>query len=179
MSKKDIVKTQTVDETTESPKEVIKKRLTIKDIPLDTIVEVRNGFYGSLEYKDKRTGFSVVWNEFGSPQYMTLEELLTLKNTQIAFIEKNWIILTGENAENAMNFLQVEKYYQHVPDLDNFDDMFKFSPKQIIEKISPMAEGIKISIAQRAVELIKNKTLDSMSKIEALEKALNMELIER
>jgi hypothetical protein len=110
---------------------------------------------------------------------MTLSELLTLKNTQIAFIEKNWIMLVGDNAGDVMNFLQIEKYYQHIPDVDNFDDIFKFTTKQIAEKITPMAEGIKISIAQRALELIKDKTLDSISKIEAFEKALNMELIER
>lgn len=171
--------------TTESATESIiekvkpKKRLTLKDIPPLTLVEVRSNFYGTLVYVSRKTGYEIVWNEFGTSQYMTVEELSTMRNTQINFFKNNWIVLEGENAQDILEMLQVDRFYVNAIDIDNFDEIFSMSPDEITETISKLPDGTKESIARRAFELIESKKLDSMKCIEALEKALNVELIDR
>ena len=62
---------------------------------------------------------------------------------------------------------------------ESFNELFVSSPEQIEETIGKLSAGQKKSVAFRAKQLIKDGKIDSIKVINALEKSLSIELIER
>lgn len=162
------------------------KKLNIRNLPLSATIWVYSNCFGGLKYISKRTGYTVVWDNFKSKQPISLEELITMKNTQRSFFEKNWILLSSfvdaeyENeysVEEILEFLQVRQYYSSVLCPENLEEVFEMSASEIESRVPNMSTGVKTAISVRANELIESGRLDSLTKIKALEKALNCELI--
>lgn len=61
--------------------EVKSAPIVAKDIDLNQLIVVRNGYQGRLVYKSNRTHEKFVWPEFGSEQMIELKELRNAKNT--------------------------------------------------------------------------------------------------
>lgn len=157
-----------------------KEKLPINNLPLFTKVWVRSNCYGELIYISQKT-----WDNFGSRQPMTLEELITMRNTYIKFFTKNLIIIEGfQDAEYAqtysveeiLEYLQVSQYYKSSLCPDNLEEVFRMTPDKIEECVPNMSSGVKSAITIRANELITNGQLDSMKLVTSLEKALGCEL---
>lgn len=160
------------------------QKINIKNIPLNTTVLVRSNCYGQLVYKSKKTGFQIEWDNVSSQQYLTLDELLTMRNTYRKFFEKNWIIIEGFtdeeyadiSAEEILDFLQVKSFYTNLLCPENIDELFRMSPEEIEKRIARISSGSKDFIIIRANELIESRQLDGLNIIDALEKSLNCEL---
>jgi hypothetical protein len=169
----DITENITVDKITTA------KRIqsTIK-IPLETIVPVTCNVQGGAVYTSKKiNGYIVEWDEYGSTEYMELSELVSMRNTDKRFFEDNWVICEDTEDYKAIqiyDFLKVAKYYANVFTPENIDTIFNEAPKQIIKIISTLSEGMKGTIATRAKIKVDAKEIDSNSKIEALETALDV-----
>ncbi len=150
---------------------------TIK-IPLETIVPVTCNVQGGAVYTSKKiNGYIVEWDEYGSTEYMELSELVSMRNTDRRFFEDNWVICEDTEDYKAMqiyDFLKVAKYFENVFTPENIDNIFNETPKQIIRIISTLSEGMKGTIATRAKIKVDAKEIDSNSKIEALETALDV-----
>lgn len=164
-----------------SNEDKIQKAKTIQStvrIPLDTIVPVTSNIKGNLIYVSKKmAGYAINWDDFGATEYIELSELVSMRNSDRRFFEDNWIICEDTDEYSAMqiyDFLKVGKYYKNVFTPENIDTIFEKEPSQIIRTISTLSKGMKETIAVRAKEKIDAKELDSNSKIEALETALNM-----
>ena len=65
----------------ETVAEVKTAPIVAKDIDLNQLIVVRNGYQGRLVYKSARTHEKFVWPEFGSEQMIELRELRNAKNT--------------------------------------------------------------------------------------------------
>ena len=159
----------------------VQKAKTIQNtvrIPLDTIVPVTSNIKGNLIYVSKKmAGYTINWDDFGATEYIELSELVSMRNSDRRFFEDNWIICEDTDEYSAIqiyDFLKVGKYYKNVFTPENIDTIFEKEPSQIIKTISTLSKGMKETIAVRAKEKIDAKELDSNSKIEALETALNM-----
>lgn len=144
------------------------------DIPLNTMVEVRNGCMGELTYICK-DGNIKIFRSFGDEDYIELADLVNCRNKYPKMFAKNWLMMDDEYLE----FLNVSHYYKNALDIDEFDTIFDLSVVDMETKLKELSDGQKRGVCQRAYELIENKTLDSMAKIECIEKTLNVELIER
>lgn len=155
-----------------------RKKLTLADVPLTELVEVQSCFYGNLIYVSKKTGYRIEWNEFGAIQYVSVEDLLAMRNSQPAFFTNQWIRLIGDNASDVINFLQLEKYYSKTAGFDSFDDIFNGSPQKIKEIVSSFTDSMKESFARYTYSLMQSGGLDSLKKIEAVETATGFELKE-
>lgn len=167
--------------TEKSDADIVQKAKAIQNtvrIPLDTIVPVTSNIKGNLIYVSKKmAGYTINWDDFGSTEYIELSELVAMRNSDRRFFEDNWIICEDTDEYSAMqiyDFLKVSKYYKNVFTPENIDTIFEKEPSQIIKIISTLSKGMKETIAVRAKEKIDTKELDSNSKIEALETALNM-----
>lgn len=149
-------------------------------IPLDTLIPCRSGVQGTLIYLSKRiTGYRIEWDEYDSIEYVELSELLSMRNTNKGFYVNNWLFFedTDEySATDIYNFLEVAKFYENTIVGEELDNIFTKSPEEITEIIKKLSNGVKSTIASKARLLIDSKQLDSGNKIEALEKALNVEL---
>jgi len=164
---------------------VKKNKMSIKNLPLSTSVLVRSNCFGQLVYESKKTGFQIEWNDTNTPQYLTLEELLVMRNTYRKFFEKNWIVIDGFvepeysemfSVEDILDFLQVKRFYKNLLCPENIDDLFKMSADEIEKRIKISSSGSRDFIIIRANELIESRKLDSLTVINTLEKVLNCEL---
>lgn len=145
----------------------------------DELVEVKSNFYGTLFYKSKVTGFECEWSNCGDVNLLTIAELQNMRNGQRDFFSENWVMLVGDNAEQALDWLQIRKYYSDIVELDDLDEVFTWSPEKIETVVTKIARGAKDSIAMRAYDLIESGSLDSIKTIKAIEAATGYVLMEK
>lgn len=183
MSTENKAKTKTPKTTTKAAVvdvvvEEIKKPIIAKDIDLNQLIVVRNGYQGKLVYKSPRTHEKFVWPEFGSEQMIELMELRNAKNTYKKYFMNNWFMFDDEFAW-VVDYLGMTQYYKHAIKVDSFDDVFTKSPSEIEKIVAKLSEGQKKSLGYRARRLIAEDGIDSNKAIAALEASLGIELIER
>lgn len=158
--------------------EVVKKPIIAKDIDLNQLIAVRNGYQGRLVYKSPRTHEKFVWPEFGTEQMIELMELRNAKNTYKKYFINNWFMFDDEYAW-VIDYLGMGQYYKHALKVDSFDDVFTKSPTEIEKTVAKLSDGQKKSLSYRARQLIAEGEIDSNKAIAALEKSLGIELVER
>lgn len=156
-------------------KTVIRKKIN-KDLDPSMFVEVKNGFNGILVYISKKTGEEFRWDKFGDIQEMELSELRNAKNHSKAFFVNNWFLIDDEE---VIDWLGVSQYYKNALTSGTFDELFSKEPDEIEEIFKELPDGQKRSLLYRSRELIDNGTIDSIKTINALEKCLGVELIDR
>lgn len=147
-----------------------------KELNPTMMVTVKNGFNGTLVYKSKRTGEVFVWDAFGSEQEMELQDLKAAKNTYKAFFVNNWFLFDDPE---IIEWLGMSQYYKHALNTESFNELFHMSPEEIESTIQKLSDGQKKSVAFRAKQLIREGEIDSIKVINALERSLSVELIER
>lgn len=151
-----------------------------KSISTDYMIPVKSGVNGILVYVSKKTfGYEVEWNNFGDIEYIEYSELLSMRNTTKAFFENNWIYFEDTDdytAQELYEALRVDRYYKNTVLGKNIDSIFDKTPDEIQEIITPLSKGIKETIALTARAKIDAGELDSIKRIETLEKSLNVEL---
>ena len=126
-----------------------------------------------LVYESRsQLGYRVYWDGYLSEAWMEYKELINMRSTYRAFFERPWIICDWDVLED----LRVEQYYKNIIDLENLDDVFKKTPKELEKTLKEVPDGIKALIVDRAFELRREKKLDSLSVIETIEKTLNVDL---
>lgn len=158
--------------------EVVKKPIIAKDIDLNQLIAVRNGYQGRLVYKSPRTHEKFVWPEFGTEQMIELMELRNAKNTYKKYFINNWFMFDDEYAW-VIDYLGMGQYYKYALKIDGFDDVFVKSPSEIEKTVAKLSDGQKKSLSYRARQLIAEGEIDSNKAIAALEKSLGIELVER
>ena len=67
----------------------------------------------------------------GDVNLLTIAELQNMRNGQRDFFSENWVMLVGDNAEQALDWLQIRKYYSDIVELDDLDEVFTWSPEKI------------------------------------------------
>lgn len=162
-----------IDPPIEKPKQLIPK-----EIDLNQLIPVLNGYQGLLVYKSTRTTEKFVWPEFGSEQTMELRELRNAKNTWKKYFINNWFMFDEEYAW-VVDYLGMGQFYKYALKIDEFDSLFTMSPDEIEEAVSKLSAGQKRSVSYRAKQLIAAGEIDSFKAIAALERSLGIELVEK
>lgn len=142
------------------------------------IILVRSGFNGLLTYTSPKTGEVFVWDEFGAVQEMELGELRTARNSARAFYENNWFMFDDEY-KWVVDYIGVSQFYKNAISLDDFDNIFSKTPKEIEAIVSEMSAGQKQSLVYRARQKVVDGEIDSRRVIAALEKSLGITLDEK
>lgn len=156
--------------------ETTKKPVVPKEIDLNQIITVRNGFQGRLVYKSKRTGERWSWESFGAEQDMELSELKNARNSNKKYFINNWFMF---DEDWVIDYLGMRQYYKNSLNIQDFDQLFKKPVGEIEDIISKLSEGQRKSVAYRAKQLIAEEEIDSNRVINTLEKCLGVELVER
>lgn len=153
-----------------------REHFTPKEIPLNTIVAVRNGCQGRLIYKSPKTGEVFRWEEFGDVQDMELGELRNVRGANKKFFQKNWFMF---DEPWVIDYLGVGQFYKSALTIDEFDELFTLSPEDIKKRLENVSEGQKRAVGYRARMLIAEDAIDSNKVIAALEQALGTQLVDR
>lgn len=154
------------------------KPIVAKDIDLNQLIVVQNGYQGRLVYKSARTNEKYVWPEFGSEQMIELHELRNAKNTWKKYFRDNWFMFDEEYAW-VIDYLGMTPYYKNALKVDSFDKLFEKPASEIEKTVAKLSSGQKKSVAYRARQLIAEEKIDSNKAIAALEESLGIELVER
>ena len=170
-------KKTTVTEEPKATASTSSKTYKVKtELDPNMIVAVKNGFSGMLVYKSVRSGETFRWESFGDEQDMELQELKNARNASKDFFINNWFLIDDPE---VLEYLGVQKYYENSLSSDGFEELFEKDPKEIEKIVKEMPSGQKSSLKYRAKQLIADGTIDSMKVINALEKGLSVELVER
>ena len=135
---------------------------------------------GKLYYKSNTTiGYDVMWENFGDVHEIEFRELTIMKSSQLMFFKENWISIPDSFPlkEEVLNRLHVKQYYKSEIDPYNMALLFDMSVSAMTEKIKEMPHSLVDSFMRYAKESVDNGTLDSISKIRAIENVLNVKLI--
>ena len=178
---KDVEKTTSDVSTKEAPKTTAKKapakkpeKLRVTQIDKSLEIAFRNNVNGTLVYKCPKHGTTYILGEFGDEDYMTFDEVLTMKNTARVFLENYWLILTevidGEyTIAQIREALGIDYLYNGdnsaVLDIDKFIsgnvDTFKTKFPKLDEKIQDI-------IINRASALYKRNEISDIELIKFL-----------
>ena len=153
----------------------VKTEAAQRELKPDSYVTVRNGFNGRLVYKTRKTGERFVWEDFGAEQDMEIQELKNAKNSYKSFFEENWFMLDPD----VIAYLGVERYYKDALTIDGMDALFNMDADEVKKKVSRLSNGQKATIAYRAKQMIRDKQIDSLRVIGALEASLGIQLMDR
>jgi hypothetical protein len=165
-----------VDEIKEAePKKPVSKRVVKKELPLNTLVKIKNGYSGTLVIGLPKSGYDVILNNFGDEDAIELGELRQIRNSHPDFFEKNWILLDDHD---VIEFLNVQKFYKNTLNPDEFEELFEKEPDEVTSTLLTMSDGQKTAFARRARQKIEDGTLDSRNTIKAIEKTLGYSLTE-
>lgn len=154
------------------------KRKPLPKLDLNELVEVESCFHGTLNFVSGKTGRRASWSGFGATDYLTVEDLLSMRNTQPAFFKNNWIILTGDNADSVFEYLQLGRFYKDYRSLEDFTELFSMSPEELKDALGRMNSEAKENVARHAYSLIQEGELDSVRLIEVIEDATGFNLRE-
>lgn len=140
---------------------------------MDELISVVCITNSPLVYESKnQLGYRVDWSGYLQENWIEYKELINMRGSQRAFFEQPWIICDWD----VLVDLKVDHYYKNIIDLENLDDVFKKTINELIETLQIVPNGIKNLIVDRAYELRREKKLDSLNVIEAIEKTLNIDL---
>ena len=168
VSKTEAVKTDLVEDTGKATPPARKQYAP------DDMISVRSTVGGTLLYKSiMPQGGVYIWSSIGETCEIPYSELMIMRNSQRAFFEKNWVVADRDVLEQ----LDVARYYSDEVDYDDVDAVFKMSPADIERTISIMSTEMKGAVRLRAISMCKSGALDSVQKIRALERALNIDLL--
>ena len=125
-------------------------------------------------------------NELAMGTYtITIGSTTTLKKDDVLKgikFDENWITILGIDSaddeyddvtvEEIYDALMISQYYKSdIP--DDIGEIFNWSPDKIRETLPKLTSSMKTSVIIRANELIENGTLDSISRVKAIEESLN------
>lgn len=147
------------------------------EVQLTDMVCVRSCFYGNLVYVSKKTGAIIEWQNFDAEQYMTVEELLYMRNSQPRFFKEPWIRIVGDNADAVFQFLSLERYNTTALSYGSFADIFRMPVKDIETLVSGFGDSMKESFARYARMNILDDELTDLKVIKAIEHATGFDLL--
>lgn len=145
-----------------------------RKIDKDEEISCRSVVSGELVYISRRTHNQIDWDEYGAIQYITVEELMTMKSQQKSFLVRPWIIIEDED---VVDYLGLRSVYDSIVPLEDLEGFLLNSDlSQLAIDIQKAPRGIKELLADKAREMIVNETLHDTRVIKILNNELNIDL---
>jgi hypothetical protein len=147
-------------------------RAVKKDIPLNTMVACTNLTPGKLVYiSKKQLGYQITWDEPGDVDYLELSELVSMRNGQRDFFEKNWI---GIDDPDIVEYLNIGQYYSNALDYEDINAFVDLSIDEMKQKLQYMPLGTKETLKVKIMQMLANDEIDSLKKINFLKESLGI-----
>lgn len=127
------------------------------EIPKDYEVPVRSNVAGTLVYVSRKNrGLEVVWSTNEDIEYLTFDELISMRNTQRGYFENNWIMIEDSDytASDVYKALSVSQFYQF--SVNGIEEIFNLSDVQLKKVVPTLSDGFKSNIVNKAKELYVN-----------------------
>lgn len=127
---------------------------------------------GVMVYVSRRTGYKIIWGEIGVGQYVSFEELTAMANGQPKFFQRNWVSMDFD----VLVALRMDKYYVNSVQAEEYEQIFDMPISEMEAKLSNIPEGQRDTVEIWAHQLVDQGKIDSIKRIEAIERALGISL---
>lgn len=144
------------------------------DLPINTIVNVKSITFGGLTYKSRTTNAVFRWNQIGSIQSMTVEEITEMSNYKSDFLRKPLVVLMDERAVAKFRLTPV---YEKVAKINNLTEIFNSSISDISNWLDDvLAVDMRDVLISKVRQMYKNHRLVDINIIRLLEQKLCFDL---
>lgn len=164
----------TVDEMNEENNETKKKSVNLKPLVDSDEIEVIS-LVPNVSYKDSKTLDMYEWDVTGHTEYMTFDTLKNMWRNHKGYFKNMWLKPNDERVINSFGLTKTFEKYEYLMDASNYT---KKNISAICEAIANTPNGLKFAICDKVKSLVVNGEVTDISVIRALEKRLNIELIE-
>ena len=109
--------------------------------------------------------------EFGSSDYISVDELKTMLSAHPAFLREPWMLIMDDE---VVAYLNLTKLYENIYMPDEVDKLFALPLEKLKKVLEAAPNGMKPLLVGRARVLIESGQLDANSKIRMIEKAFGV-----
>ena len=142
-------------------------------LSLDTRVKITNGYHGTLVIPLPRMKTTVTLLKFGDSDFVDLAELFSLRSSNPAFFEGNYILIEDPD---VILYLNAESFYKNALTAEGLGSFFALTEAEMVSTIELLSDTQKRVIAIKAVARIKSGEIDSNKTIKVLEESLGYDL---
>lgn len=139
-------------------------------------IPVMNVTRHSLIYVSKKTGAEWEWSQFGDVEYIELQELISMRSGQKAFLHEPFLIILDGN---AVNYLGLTKMYDKLVDLDNLDAVLKMNQESFQEVLDNSPKGIRHTIIRMVKDKVDNEEDISYKKVNYINERYKLDIGQR
>lgn len=168
--------TKKTDATVNATKEAKAQAPKVRKIKLDEFVDVQSNVVGKLIWKSQKTGYKIIWNEFGDINPMQVSDLLDMRNGARAFFVNNWVTLLGDRADAILDYLQVAKYYEDVKAPEDLDNIILGDTEDLATIIGNLSPNIKEALVYRARQLYEEGTFNDAKNVAAIKRETGVDI---
>ena len=139
----------------------------------DDMILCKSVTYGELLLPGKKSKLLYIWSNYGDTTEVEFQDLQALRSTRSAYLMNPYFVI--EDEELLEQWPELKNLYDKVAALD-VDNLFSLPINQFKKRLREIPVGFKDSIKNIAGEKIRNGSLDSIAKINALDEILGTEL---
>lgn len=139
----------------------------------DDMILCKSVTYGELLLPGKKSKLLYIWSNYGDTTEVEFQDLQALRSTRSAYLMNPYFVI--EDEELLEQWPELKNLYDKVSALD-VDDLFNLPINKFKKRLREIPVGFKDSIKNIAGEKIRNGSLDSITKINALDEILGTEL---
>lgn len=139
----------------------------------DDMILCKSVTYGELLLPGKKSKLLYIWSNYGDTTEVEFQDLQALRSTRSAYLMNPYFVI--EDEELLEQWPELKNLYDKVAALD-VDNLFSLPINQFKKKLRDIPIGFKDPIKNIAGEKIRNGSLDSIAKINALDEILGTEL---
>jgi hypothetical protein len=169
----EIVETAVQEEAPAKETPVAKKAVARKFAP-DDMITCRSITYGELLLTGTKSKLLYSWANYGDTTEVEFQDLQALKSTRSSYLFRPRFVIEDEEliAQWGKDFGDMYKDIVHT----DVEDLFKLPLNQFKAKLKKSPKGVQQAVKNIAGEKIMNGSLDSLSKIKAIDEILGTDL---
>lgn len=138
------------------------------------MIPCRSITFGELLLTGTKSKLLYSWANYGDITEVEFQDLQALKSTRSSYLFKPRFVIEDEELA-AQWSKDLGTMYKAIVDVD-VEDLFKLSPAQFESKLKKAPKGVQQAVKNIAGEKILNGTLDSLKKINAIDRILGTDL---
>lgn len=149
------------------------KKKTLRKFEQNDPILCRSVTYGELLYPAKKSQLLYSWANYGDITEVEFQDLQALRSTRSAYLNAPYFII--EDEELLEQWPEFKKLYEKIAAVD-VDKMFDLPINKFKAALRSLPAGFRDSIKNIASTKILDGTLDSLSKIKAIDEIFNTDL---
>lgn len=149
------------------------KKKELRKFAQDDLILCKSVTYGELLLPGKKSKLLYIWANHGDTTEVEFQDLQALRSTRSAYLMNPYFVI--EDEELLEQWPDLKAIYDKAAEID-IDNLFALPLNQFKKKLRDLPVGFRDSVKNIAGEKIRDGSLDSISKIKAIDEALGTEL---